>query len=102
MPTAPATDSDSAPNSASTTPAFALEPPAPSRYRVQFTASAGLSDKLRRLHARLGRGTNADSLAEVIEAAVDAKLAELDKRQFAKTSRPRKTVADSNVAPTSR
>ncbi len=99
-------DSGSGSVTAVDTPAFVLESPPPSRYRVQFTASATLSDKLRRLQARLGRGPRADNLADVIEAAVDAKLAELDKRQYAKrtsaSKRPLKTLANTDGSPTSR
>ncbi len=96
----------SAPGSATAIPAFTLESPIPSRYRIQFTASATLSDKLRRLQARMGHGASADSLAEVIEAAVDAKLAELDKRRYAKpasrSGRPLKSLSETDVSPNSR
>lgn len=49
------------------------------------------------------RGSGADvDLAAAIEAAVTEKLERLEARRFGKTSRPRKSVADTSVAPTSR
>ena len=74
-----------------------VEPLAPARYKVQFTASAALRDKLERLQALL----EAD-LAEAIEAAVTEKIERLEAKRYAQTSKPRKTVAETDTSPSSR
>jgi hypothetical protein len=56
------------------------EPLAPERYKVQFTASRQLRDKLERLQALLG-----EDLAAVIEAAVTEKLERLEAKRYAQT-----------------
>ncbi|HEY8231675.1 MAG TPA: hypothetical protein VIJ10_03330, partial [Vicinamibacteria bacterium] len=62
-----------------------VEPLAPSRYKVQFTASAELKDKLERLQALLRSEFPAGDLGAVIEKAVTEKLDRLEARRFAKT-----------------
>jgi hypothetical protein len=60
------------------------------RYKVQFTATAELCDKLERLRP-LMRGEVPDGdLATVIEQAVTEKLELLEARRFARTNNPRK------------
>ena len=81
-----------------------LEPIAPSRYKVEFTASGELRDKLQRARALL-RHKIADSsndLAEVVDEAVTLLLAKLEARKFAKTKASRKSVADSDTSASSR
>ena len=72
-----------------------VEPLSPGRYKVQFTASAGLRDKLERLQAlmrfQLPEGDLA--AAAVIEAAVSEKLERLEARRFAKRSTSSRTNA---------
>jgi hypothetical protein len=75
-----------------------VEPLAPARYKVQFTASAALRDKLERLQALLP----GSDLADAIEQAVSEKLERLEARRFAKTSRPRKALAEADTSPASR
>lgn len=75
----------------------AVEPLAPTRYRVQFTASAELRDKLARLEA-LMQG----DLAAVIEAAVTEKLERLESRRYGKTNAPRTSVDQTDTRPDSR
>ena len=71
-----------------------IEPLAPGRYKVQFTASAELREKLERLQA-LRRGSVADGdLAAIIEEAVTEKLERLEARRFARTKAPRKAAAE--------
>ena len=78
----------------------AVEPLAPTRYRVQFTASAELRDKLERLESLMQK-----DLAAVIEEAVTEKLERLESRRYGKTNAPRKSVdqtattADSRYSP---
>jgi len=76
-----------------------VEPLSAGRYKVQFTASAALKDKLRRLQALMGRASGGD-IAAVIEAAVTEKLERLEARRFALTAAPRK--ARSPTVPTTR
>ena len=75
-----------------------VEPLAPSRYGVHFTASAQLHDKLERLSA-LMPGID---LASVVEAAVTEKLERLEAKRFGKTKKPRKTIEQADTSPGSR
>lgn len=74
-----------------------VEPLAPARYKVTFTASASLRDKLERLQTLMD-----DDLAAVIEAAVTEKLERLEARRYAETKKPRKQVEDTDTSPKSR
>jgi hypothetical protein len=64
------------PAPSSTAPArrATVEPLAPLRYKVQFTASAELRDKLQRLQALMRASVPDGDLAAVIDAAVTEKL----------------------------
>jgi hypothetical protein len=74
----------------------------PARYKVQFTASAELHDKLERLQALVrSQGKNGD-LAAIIELAVSDTLERLEARRFAKTAAPRKSLSQTDTAPASR
>ncbi len=79
-----------------------MEPLAPARYKVQFTASAGLRDKLERLQALMRSSVPDGDLAKIIDLAVTEKLERLEARRFAKTKAPRKSVIESDTSPTSR
>jgi len=79
-----------------------LEPLSPSRYKVQFTASAGLRDKLERLQALMRYEVPDGDLAAIIEKAVSEKLERLEARRFAKTSAPRKQLRQTISSPASR
>lgn len=72
-------------------------PLAPARYKVQFTASAELHDKLERLQA-----LTRDDLATVIDAAVTEKLERVESRRFGSTRSPRKSLDQSDTTPSSR
>jgi hypothetical protein len=67
------------------TSAPVIQPLAPERYKVQFTASADLRRKLERLQKLM----SAD-LVQAIERAVEEKLDRLDRRRFGLTRSPRK------------
>jgi 5-methylcytosine-specific restriction endonuclease McrA len=86
---------------ASTRPA-SVEPIAAGRYKVQFTASAELREKLERLRELMRSPQGDVCLAAVIEAAVDEKLKRLEARRVARTAKPRKTVAESDTHARSR
>ncbi len=64
-----------------------LEPLSPERYKVSFTASSALREKLERLQALME-----EDLAAVIEAAVTEKLERLQAKRYAETKRSRKNV----------
>jgi 5-methylcytosine-specific restriction endonuclease McrA len=80
-------------------PTPAVSPLAPGRYKVQFTASAALRDKLERLRGLMRTSVPDGDLAAIIEQAVSEKLERLEALRFARTSRPRKTVAASDTSP---
>ena len=75
-----------------------IEPLAPSRFRVQFTASAELHAKLERLVALMP----GSDLASVVEVAVTEKLARVEAKRFGKTNKPKKSVEQADKSPGSR
>jgi hypothetical protein len=79
-----------------------IEPLAPARFKVQFTASAELHDKLDRLRDLMRSSVPAGDLAQLIEVAVTEKLERLEARRYGKTAKPRKTVKQADTAPTTR
>jgi len=79
-----------------------VEPLSPARYKVQFTASAELHDKLERLCALMRSEVPDGDLAAVIERAVTEKLERLEARRFAQTTAPRKGLGDTDTSPASR
>jgi 5-methylcytosine-specific restriction endonuclease McrA len=70
-----------------------VEPLAPGRYRVQFTASAELHDKLERLRGLMRSSVPDGDLAAIIEQAVTEKLERLESRRFARTKASRKALS---------
>ena len=89
------------PASARARPAV-VEPLAPARYKVQFTASAELCDKLERLRTLMRSSVPDGDLAAIVEQAVTEKLQRLEARRFARTDAPRKTLSGSETSPTTR
>jgi hypothetical protein len=79
-----------------------MEPLAPARYKVQFTASASLRDKLERLQALMRSSVPDGDLATLIEDAVSEKLERLEAKRFAKTKKPRKRLEQADTSPSSR
>ncbi len=79
-----------------------IEPLSPARYRVQFTASAELRDKLERLQALMRASVPGSDLATIIDAAVTEKLERLESRRFGCTKAPRKSLAQTDTSPSSR
>jgi 5-methylcytosine-specific restriction endonuclease McrA len=77
--------------------ASAVTPLAPARYKVQFTATATLRDKLARLQALLRQ-----DLATALEAAVTEKLERLETKRFGLTKTPRRTSNATDTSPRSR
>ena len=79
-----------------------VEPLAPARYKVQFTASGPLHDKLERLRALMRSSVPDGDLAAIIEEAVTEKLERLEAKRFAKTKAPRKSLEQTDTSPSSR
>ena len=77
-----------------------IEPLSPARYRVQFTASASLREKLERRQALMRSSVPDGDLAAIVEAAVTEKLKRLEAKRFAQTATPRKTLAGSDTRAT--
>jgi hypothetical protein len=79
-----------------------VEALSPGRYRVQFTASAALRDKLERLKVLMRSSVPDGDLATVIEQAVTEKLARLEARRFATVGTPRQALDEARTRPSSR
>jgi hypothetical protein len=79
-----------------------VEPLAPGRYKVQFTASAELHDKLERLAALMRSQVPDGDIGAIIERAVTEKLERLEARRFATSAAPRKTLTDTDTSKSSR
>jgi hypothetical protein len=79
-----------------------METLSPARYKVQFTASAELRDKLERLQALMRPSVPDGDLAKIIEEAVTEKLERLESQRFGKTKAPGKGLAGARTTPSSR
>jgi hypothetical protein len=71
----------------------AVEALAPARYKVQFTASVELYDKLERLATLLHSEIPGGDVVAAIDYAVTQTLQRVEARRFGKTAAPRKTLA---------
>jgi hypothetical protein len=78
------------------------EPIGRGRYKVTFTASAELCDKLERLKALMRSSIPDGDLAAIIDEAVTEKLEKLEAKRYGKTKSPRKSVEETNTSPSSR
>ena len=74
----------------------------PARYKVAFTASAELRDKLERLRALMRSSVPDGDLATILEEAVTEKIERLESKRFGKTKAPRKSLAETKTAASSR
>jgi hypothetical protein len=79
-----------------------VEPLALTSYKVQFTAGPELHDKLERLQALMRTTIPDGDLAKIIDLAVTEKLDRLEAKRLGKTKKPRKTLAQTKTAPSSR
>jgi hypothetical protein len=91
-----------APEAVHPPPPLVVRPLAPGRYKVQFTASARLREKLERLRVLMRSQVPDGDLGVIIEAAVTEKLERLEARRFAATSHPRKNLSKADTSPVSR
>ncbi len=87
---------------ASPTPAPAVEPLAPDRHLVRFTASTALREKLERLQALMRSSIPDGDLARIIDIAVTEKLERVEAKRFGKTQGARKKLAQTDTTPISR
>ncbi|HJS75666.1 MAG TPA: HNH endonuclease [Vicinamibacteria bacterium] len=69
----------------------------PERFKITFTASGELKDKLERLQALAQ-----EDLVEAIEAAVTERLERLEAKRYGETKEPRKSLAETDTSPKSR
>jgi hypothetical protein len=95
--TAPAPPVAALPAPATRRPVVA--PLAPDRYQIRFTASAETCEKLRLAQDMLRHAVPTGDMAEIIDWALTLLLADLSRKKFAKTDRPR---ASRGTAPGSR
>ena len=72
-----------------------VKPLSPARYKVAFTASEELRDKLERLQALMPGG----DLASIIDAAVSEKLERLQAKRYGKANKPRNNLEDADTSP---
>jgi hypothetical protein len=79
-----------------------VEPLAPARYQVRFTASAELREKLERLQALMRSSVPDGDLARIIDIAVSEKLQRVEGKRFGRTKAPRSEPADTDTSPSSR
>ena len=79
-----------------------VEPLAPSRYQVRFTASAELREKLERLQALMRSSVPDADLARIIDIAVTEKLQRVEAKRFGKAKAPRRDLAETDTTPASR
>jgi hypothetical protein len=75
-----------------------IQPTAPERYKVQFTASAIFREKLHRLQALMRHAVPDGDLARILEEAVTEKLERVEARRFGRTKIPRKTLEESDTS----
>ena len=83
-------------------PPATIEPLAPARHKVCFTASTELRDKLERLQALMRSSIPDGDLAKIIEVAVTKQLERIEAKRFAKTKAPRKALAQTDTTPSFR
>ena len=79
-----------------------MAPLSPARYKIAFTASAELRDKLERLRSLMRSSVPDGDLAAIIEEAVTEKLERLEAKRYGKTKAPRKSLAETDTSASSR
>jgi len=79
-----------------------MRPLAPGRYKVSFTASAELRDKLERLRGLMRSSVPDGDLATLIELAVTEKIEKLESKRYGKTKSPRKSLEETDTSASSR
>ena len=80
-------------------PRSRVAPVAPERYALQVMIGKGTHDKLRYAQALLSHQLPAGEIAEVLDRALDALIAQLERRKLAATTRPRPQPRRSSADP---
>ena len=83
-------------------PRGSVEPLAPARFKVQFTADAEFREELERLQALTRSSVPDGDLGKVIRLAVKRELDRLEAKRFGKTKKPRKRLAQTDTRARSR
>jgi HNH endonuclease len=78
------------------TPRPRVRPLAPERYEIRFTASAVMREKLRLAQDLLGHAIPSGDIAQVFDRALTLLVADLSRKKFAATVRPRRTRGQSD------
>jgi hypothetical protein len=76
-----------------------VAPIAPERFTLQVTIGQSAHDKLRYAQSLLSHQVPLNDVAKVLERALDALIVKLEKRKFAKTTKPRPTRRRSSAHP---
>jgi 5-methylcytosine-specific restriction endonuclease McrA len=74
-----------------------VAPLAPERYAVQCTVSRSTYEKLEHARELLGHAVPSGELEQVLDRALDALIAQLERQKFAKTGRPRASRYSDNA-----
>jgi hypothetical protein len=72
-----------------------VRPLAPGRYEVRFTATTETREKLRRAQDLLGHAIPSGDVAQVVDRALTLLVADLERKKFAATRRPRRSPGQS-------
>lgn len=72
-----------------------VEPLAPTRYKVEFTASEEFRNKIKRLEALMP----GNDLAGIVDMAVTEKLECLEAKRYGKVKKPNKNLEDADTSP---
>jgi HNH endonuclease len=73
-----------------------IRPLAPERYEIRFTASGATREKLRVAQDLLGHAIPSGDIAQVFDRALTLLVADLSKKKFAATERPRRSRGQSD------
>jgi hypothetical protein len=73
-----------------------VRPLAPERYEIRFTASGEMREKLRVAQDLLGHAIPSGDIAQVFERALTLLVADLSRKKFAATKRPRRSRGQSD------
>ena len=73
-----------------------VRPLAPERYEIRFTASTEMREKLRVAQELLGHAIPSGDIAQVFDRALTLLVADLSRRKFAATTRPRRSRGQSD------
>ncbi len=72
------------------------------RYRLEVTIGQATHDKLRHVQVLLGHSIPSGDVAQVLDRALDALIAQVEKQKFAATSRPQAQVRTARAAAATR